>query len=492
MDNAQAREDELMALESIYTSEEITLKDNEGSLIIHLELPKKLSITGDLTKIPFGFKHFVNKTEEGSETYPLKYLPPVSLNFFLPAEYPSDAPPVYTINCTWMQDSLKEKLCKLLDDEWKDVNDVVLFTWVGIVTDSWSLLELPEHFQMPSSTAMVAEICQYDRERRQVIYNQAMHDCNVCFEEVIGRDCFCFSPCDHTYCNNCMTSYFSVLIKAGDVNNLGCPYDNCESEAIPVQVKVLVTPAEFEKYERLLLQRSIDQMEDVVRCPRSFCDTVNIRESDTLMVICSSCSLAFCILCDRTWHGVAPCELKSGKHKELLEEWEAADEGGREALMKRYGRNRVKNIVSEHQSSQYLDENATACPNCKTSIQKTDGCNKMHCPACHKSFCWLCNSLISEKDPYAHFRPGGDCANKLFEGTAHEDGDEDIVFEDDPNPNGNWIQLDVDRVLDDNGDLDVIALAEAVFGHEILFDENGNPILWDEDGNQIAMDNHHQ
>ena len=34
------------------------------------------------------------------------------------------------------------------------------------------------------------------------------------------------------------------------------------------------------------------------------------------------------------------------------------------------------------------------CPNCKTKFFKEEGCNKMSCPKCKTSICYLCKQVV--------------------------------------------------------------------------------------------------
>ena len=55
----------------------------------------------------------------------------------------------------------------------------------------------------------------------------------------------------------------------------------------------------------------------------------------------------------------------------------------------------------------------------------------MLCTKCDSKFCWICEKVISDADPYVHFNnPGSSCIGKLFEGVEssdEEDGDDDFI-----------------------------------------------------------------
>jgi len=48
---------------------------------------------------------FLYLLDASLEELPLKYLPPVSLRFSLPCDYPSHSSPIYTLSCQWLQNS---------------------------------------------------------------------------------------------------------------------------------------------------------------------------------------------------------------------------------------------------------------------------------------------------------------------------------------------------------------------------------------------------
>lgn len=68
----------------------------------------------------------------------------------------------------------------------------------------------------------------------------------------------------------------------------------------------------FARYDRLLLQSSLDLMADVVYCPRQSCGTAVMVEPDTTMGICSACHYAFCTLCKMGYHGLSHCKITAG------------------------------------------------------------------------------------------------------------------------------------------------------------------------------------
>ena len=53
-------------------------------------------------------------------------------------------------------------------------------------------------------------------------------------------------------------------------------------------------------------------------------------------------------------------------------------------------------FVSEAMSAKKV----RTCPDCGLQFTKADGCNKMHCPDCGTSVCYVCRNKVSS---YSHF-----------------------------------------------------------------------------------------
>jgi len=71
-----------------------------------------------------------------------------------------------------------------------------------------------------------------------------------------------------------------------------------------------VTGELYDRYDRLLLQHTLDTMTDVVYCPRHACQCPVLI--DDSMGTCPACGYVFCIYCRLTYHGVSPCRINAG------------------------------------------------------------------------------------------------------------------------------------------------------------------------------------
>lgn len=273
-----------------------------------------------------------------------------------------------------------------------------------------------------SPTALLDSILDFDQQERQRIFRRSHFLCGVCFSEKTGAACIALPKCEHVFCTECISEYFKVQIESGSVKALNCPETTCDSQALPSQVKSLVDPDLFAKYDKYLLQASLDEMSDIVYCPRPTCQLPVVLEQDTTMGVCQACRFAFCSLCKLTFHGISPCVFKPDEVRKLMEQYENGTETEKLFLEKQYGKSRLRRMINDLTSQEWLTDNSKTCPRCNAHIEKFEGCNKMHCTKCSTNFCWLCRKILDPRHPYLHFNQiNSPCFNKLFEGVdAHD------------------------------------------------------------------------
>lgn len=452
-DNQEAQEDELLALASIYDEEEFRRAESgpEGEIHLCLELPSD-------------FKLIVNGQQ--STERDISFLPPLVLSFELPVDYPSSLAPVFTLSSKWLTRVQIAALCKRLDELWEENRgNVVLFTWIQFLKeetleflDIHSPLEIqsigvqsqgecvqkhgekskPQELdpravqEVDPDTDILNQLLDFDEAQKLKVFDGKVFCCGICFSEKLGSNCLLFKECQHVYCKDCMKEYFQIQIRDGKVQCLNCPEPKCTSIATPTQVKSLVGEDEFARYDRLLLQSSLDLMADVVYCPRMSCCMAVMLEPDSTMGICPSCQYAFCTLCKRSYHGLSHCMATADQLRGLRDEYLSASDEGKKFLEKRFGKRIIQRAVEESYSTDWLKDNCKQCPCCGTHVQKVHGCNKMTCSSCHGFFCWVCLGNLSKVNPYSHFNnPNSPCFNQLFQGVEMEEEEEGGFWSDD-------------------------------------------------------------
>ena len=271
-------------------------------------------------------------------------------------------------------------------------------------------------------------LLDYDKREREREFAESFFDCEICFLSLPGTKCKRLEQCGHVHCCECLRLHVTTKIRSGDVTKIGCPSGSCKESLSLHVIRELVSSDTFERFDQLLLQRTLDKMGDVIYCPRPSCQCVTLRdEDDTNMAQCPRCRFSFCVLCKRAWHGVSPCKLLPQDMKALRKTWESLGVDERQLLEQQYGKTKLETAFQEYDSQEWIDSNARKCPHCQAKIQKVLGCNKMTCSHCNSNFCWLCNNSLPSVDPYKHFRPGqSNCAGKLFEGITVDSDDDDF------------------------------------------------------------------
>ncbi|XP_034003178.1 E3 ubiquitin-protein ligase RNF14-like isoform X2 [Trematomus bernacchii] len=150
----EEQEDELLALESIFDSEEFVRNESKfaGEIRACVELPAGFNV--------------LLKEGDTLRQYEISFLPPVLLTFELPEDYPSCCPPSFTLSCSWLTQTQLSAVSDQLTDLYQATGGaVVLFSWVQFLKedalkflDIHTLLELPseEHsLQEPSNAALL-------------------------------------------------------------------------------------------------------------------------------------------------------------------------------------------------------------------------------------------------------------------------------------------------------------------------------------------------
>jgi len=363
----------------------------------------------------------------------IHHLPPVTIEFVFPQNYPSEVCPEFRLTCLWLDDQQIGDLTKKLKETWQDAGGcVVLFLWMSFIKDELlDFLEIHSEISIPidekpkevdninkefSGTlfrflvkgfgfikcddsgkelfvhkseikfdkALYFDKFKDTKPNLKVIFNQGLNpknnkenatnvrlfrenepnsspktdllkespteepelvkilksyqeqaelaefnknyfECFICFSEKPGKQCLRFVQCQHVFCNECMKSYFEVQINEGQMSNLTCPQDKCTVQALPTQVKALVSPKHYQKYEEILLSTTLETMSDVILCPLQHCQCPTLIDREASMGQCPKCNFAFCIYCKASFHGVAPCRMRSKERIKLLTEYMGAD-----------------------------------------------------------------------------------------------------------------------------------------------------------------------
>ncbi|XP_070765508.1 E3 ubiquitin-protein ligase RNF14-like [Enoplosus armatus] len=453
----EEQEDELLALVSIFGPEEVVRDESKsaGEIRVSVEPPADFTVV----------------LEEGEtlRQYEISFLPPLLLTFELPEDYPTSSPPSFTLTCSWLTHTQLSALGAQLTDLYQATGGaVVLFSWVQFLKedaltflDIHNLLELPsdEHNQNNStshrskvpldqsgqgaaplpvhpgdqtlsglsltpSQALLSQLLIYDAAQKQKAFAATVFDCGVCFMGWLGSACVQLPECGHIFCRTCLGEFCKLQITEGNVRGVTCPQADCTATPTPAQVKSLVGEELFSRYDRLLLQNTLDCMPDVTYCPRRSCASAVIQEKSSTAAMCSVCSFAFCVTCRRTYHGAGDCQGEKDANKltekdarqghvglpqsqegikALWDDYTSGSKERRHLLESRYGRKVLQFNVEECLSENWMAFNSKNCPHCFSKIQKDRGCNVMTCSQCRQQFCWACLARLPTMHAGDHF-----------------------------------------------------------------------------------------
>lgn len=267
----------------------------------------------------------------------------------------------------------------------------------------------------------------YNEFKKAEAFSESYHLCDICYSNKLGSDFVTFRACHHFFCRDCVKSFFELMISDGSVNSLNCLHDKCNTQADGTLVKQIVSKDCFERYDLLLLSRTLDTMSDIAYCPRKACQCPLLIDVSGRMGTCPACKYVFCPFCKMAYHGVAPCKFDPALKRQICQDYLHGDAFKKSEIENRHGKRVIKTLVEEVLSEEWLGSNSKPCPHCNASIEKTEGCNKMTCFKCGTYFCWLCGKQLSPTNPYRHYsEKGSACYDRLFPPDYME---EDFMFD---------------------------------------------------------------
>lgn len=217
-----------------------------------------------------------------------------------------------------------------------------------------------------ASEREIQRLLQEDQQLKEKELNAKSYMCSICSDEYPIEDIYVLDDCFHRFCFACLAAYVKTSILDGNCNRMKCPELDCEKLLHPGEIRHLVDPELFAKFETFSLKHALDNMADLLWCPKPGCGNAMIGDEGEAMVRCSNqeCQFTFCSVCKEEWHPDISCEK--------WREW------------------KLENNENESRTQAWIKKNAKNCPQCKASIEKNGGCNHITCKACDYEFCWLC------------------------------------------------------------------------------------------------------
>ncbi|CAK9212687.1 unnamed protein product [Sphagnum troendelagicum] len=448
--NRQQQADEVLVLQSMFPSDFVAINQTECELSayminVHVDIPLNFRIVAEVPDSSGLQQEESSGTSASGRTqssnhqhsFTIHHLPSISLLCMLPVTYPSQSPPFFTLSCLWLNSMKLSSLCHGLDKLWNEHSSgVVLHLWAEWLRQALSHVSATEKLELgpynngkqngegcnqecdaraiSASTSLdadILELLQYNKEMQNKEFCESFHLCYICFSKQLGRD-FIILPCQHMFCWTCLQQFSELHVREGNVINLNCPDPFCRASIPPALLKNLLTKEAFQRWEDLVLQRTLDVMPDVMYCPR--CGNASIEDADH-HVLCSDCFYSFCSLCRSSWHAGQTC-MTAEIRLHILQDRLRSGAGGEDQ------RKMEQDLINEVLNLKYIMKEAKQCPVCKMAISKSQGCNKMTCTNCGNQFCFKCGHSVVG---YAHFRSSdGSCSLYDLEEIAQQHMDQ--------------------------------------------------------------------
>jgi E3 ubiquitin-protein ligase RNF14 len=379
-EDQEEQNDELEALQSIYP-DLINVLSNANPIIfevaIQVDVGGNRSLPVFLGTVPTGVQ--------------VQHLSPILLRVQYCPGYPSEKPPHINLNSSWLDittmTALQEKLSILWNDEYNC--SPVVYGYIDCLSSSQTYIDTVQRIIVSEETS-VLKLVHYDQLKVHEIFQTTIHDCPVCYSDVLGNECVQLD-CRHYICNACFRDFIEHHISQGSVEHLTCFTPQCLYQVMSSDVLRGTDKSTQEQYDRIQLQKTLDSMTDLVYCPIKNCATPTITENDNLGQ-CPKCKHCFCTLCYGGWHPGTSCMDPETKLKlmKLKFNQDGTIKNNKELQQQRM------NEVHEQLSLSKINKSSKRCPSCGAAVNKTAGCNKMKC-LCGHAFCYSCGIDITEQ-----------------------------------------------------------------------------------------------
>ncbi|CAL8238698.1 unnamed protein product [Lota lota] len=218
---------------------------------------------------------------------------------------------------------------------------------------------------------------------------EALATCGICLCSISVFEDPVDMSCGHEFCRTCWEEFLNIKIQEGD-HNILCPAYGCY-QLVPVQVIESIVSREMDqRYLQFDIKAFVENNPAIRWCPAVRCErAVRLTrpgpgDSDphsfpllpSPAVDCGKGHL-FCWECLGEAH--EPCDCVTWrKWLQKVTEMKPEELAG------------VGEAYEDAANCLWLLTNSKPCANCKSPIQKNEGCNHMQCAKCKYDFCWIC------------------------------------------------------------------------------------------------------
>ncbi|GAM19556.1 hypothetical protein SAMD00019534_027310, partial [Acytostelium subglobosum LB1] len=245
-----------------------------------------------------------------------------------------------------------------------------------------------------------AEQEQLDKEHQSKTYY-----CSICYDDLMIDQFYIIDECEHRFCVGCLRHHYQSQIQMR-FPYIKCPQLTCPRKVSYVEVKHILSDEEFVKYDKLLLDCSLQKDKNLVYCPYPDCGSAMIvptGEEGHVECTNNECGHNFCLKCRDEHYGYTCQEIvdlrEYIRENTYVAKVNVALNDGH-AIQNLFwmgkGRKWKKTVMKiDKRLGSYLANNTRMCPTCHIIIEKDGGCNDMDCAFCHHRFCFGCGIDIT-------------------------------------------------------------------------------------------------
>ncbi|KAH6662652.1 hypothetical protein F5X68DRAFT_178154 [Plectosphaerella plurivora] len=254
---------------------------------------------------------------------------------------------------------------------------------IGKTKVNFDIIPTPKRIVVGGSAADISVAAAIISSRRvdelPTLPRTSTEDCSACWTEAEDP---VRTSCGHVYCADCFTNLCQAEGSSATAFRLSCVGDgNRCGRLFPLdELHILLSSTALEDLLEASFNSHVRQHpSDFQYCPTPDCGQLYrpaAEGSEGVTFTCNSCLVTICTAC----HVVHP-GMTCAEHQDNAS-------GGYKAFAEAKERLGIKD-----------------CPKCKTSIEKTEGCNHMACGGCNAHICWVClDTFDSSRECYAHLQ----------------------------------------------------------------------------------------
>ncbi|PWN53562.1 hypothetical protein IE53DRAFT_305285, partial [Violaceomyces palustris] len=207
-------------------------------------------------------------------------------------------------------------------------------------------------------------------------------ECGCCFDDAAPFGQMVQCPEGHLFCKSCAKRAAEEQIGMRKVNLRCMDGDGCLALFSDFEIQRFLPSKTYKLLQRLRQDIDVERagIEGLEGCPScSYACVIDNLAEKLFRCENARCGKVSCRACKRDDHLPQSCE-------------EAEDEE-----IRTRAQHRVEEVLSETLMRRCPK------PGCQTPIIKSDGCNKMACPRCNQSMCYVCRQSVPHKIGYSHF-----------------------------------------------------------------------------------------